>query len=65
MSDAIAIGVLDGRRYVQFTADSTADEVNRVFARRYGYGVKPERMFRMFPSREIWAGPEPEKEGEE
>lgn len=55
MSDEIAIGTFEKGKYVLYTADSTVSEINKKFAARFG--EQPGSIFRMFPGREIWAGP--------
>jgi hypothetical protein len=51
---------LSPTKYLVFSSDTPEDKARAVFVSRYG--LEPQQVGRLFPGREIWVGPEPERE---
>lgn len=49
----------DKGTYLAFTADTPADTARAAYVKRYG--AEPERVFVMFPTQMVCAGPVPQQ----
>lgn len=47
----------DDNLYLMYSSDTTDEQAQAGFSKRYGQ--EPEKVFRLFPGREVLAGPIP------